>query len=258
MKVNYSLIAIVLCICSINVNAQVSLTLEDKEVKKGDVFEMNVSVAGFEKILGMQFSVGWDDTYLRPIGVENFGLEGLGSDQFGLFENKISVQWSDPSATFEGKDLADSTVLFAIKFRAIEKADSAMVRITEDPALIEFFNSDNVILEVVSDTSLIKITDDSMTSTLDLNQSIPLKIYDNYPNPFTNNTTIQIDAEYPQNASLQIFDQKGVEIQTLNLRLNRGENYIDLSSSLFPESGIYHYQLLTDYYAKTKKLAVLR
>ncbi|MEM9847539.1 MAG: T9SS type A sorting domain-containing protein [Bacteroidota bacterium] len=231
--------------------------IADKEVKKGEVFVMDVSVKGFEKIVGMQFSMAWDDTFLRPIGVENFGLDGLNSDKFGIFESNVGIQWSDPSATFEGISLADSTVIFSIKFRALAQADSAIVRITDSPTLIEIFNSDSDILDVAIDSSVITILDDSMTATSDLSVNTPLALHPSHPNPFANNTTIQIDAAYPQTASLKILDQQGTTIKTLDLRLNGGANFIEIDSSLFPESGIYYYQLLTDYYAKTKKLVVL-
>ncbi|MEM9886399.1 MAG: T9SS type A sorting domain-containing protein [Bacteroidota bacterium] len=258
MKVNFRLIVIVFCMYALNINAQVSLMLEDKEVMKGEVFTVDVSVSGFEKIVGMQFSMAWEEAFLRPIGVENFGLDGLNSDKFGIFEEQVSIQWSDPSATFAGVSLADSTVIFSMQFRALEQADSAMIHITDSPALIEFFNSDDIILEVQTDSSFVKIIDDSMTSTTTIQQDTPLQLHHNSPNPFTENTIIQIDAAHSQETDLRIFDQTGIEIQTLNLRLNRGANFIELNSSLFPESGIYYYQLLTDYYAKTKKLVVVR
>lgn len=253
MKVKITIIAIALSLYSIAINAQVSLILEDQEVEKQEVFTVDVKAKNFQDLLSMQFMMNWDKSVLRLIGVENYGLPDLTERQFGLVEDQLIVMWID--LALEGVSVADSSTLFSVKFRALSAKDSSVVAINgtqETP--IEFIDVNEREVEVVVDSSFITVL--GTTPTRDLGE-LPVKLHPNQPNPFVHTTRIPVDSNYPQEAQLRLFDQKGIHIQTLNLQLSEGKNFIELNNTLFPTSGIYYYQLQTENYAKTHKLEVL-
>jgi len=253
MKVKITLIAIAFSLYSIAINAQVSLILEDKEVQKQEIFTVDVKAESFNDLISMQFMMNWDKSVLRLIGVENYGLPDLTDRQFGLVEDQLIVMWID--LALEGVTVADSSILFSVKFKALAAKDSSIVAVTgTQQTPIEFIDVNEREVEVVPDSSIITVL--GVTPTRDFGE-LPVKLHPNQPNPFVNTTRIPIDANYPQKAQLRLFDQKGVHIKTLNLQLSEGKNFIELKNTLFPSSGIYYYQLQTDNYAKTEKLEVL-
>jgi len=253
MKVKITIIAIALSLYSIAINAQVSLILEDQEVRKEEVFTVDVKAENFQNLLSMQFMMNWDRSVLRLIGVENYGLPDLTERQFGLVEDQLIVMWID--LALEGVSVADSATLFSVKFRALSAKDSSIVAITgSQQTPIEFIDVNEREVEVVADSSFITVL--GATPTRNIGE-LPVKLHPNQPNPFVHTTRIPVDSNYPQEAQLRLFDQKGVHINTLKIQLSEGKNFIELESTLFPTSGIYYYQLQTENYAKTHKLKVL-
>ncbi|MEL6717799.1 MAG: cohesin domain-containing protein, partial [Bacteroidota bacterium] len=119
-----TIIAIALSLCSVAINAQVSLILEDKEVEKGEVFTVDVKAANFTDLISMQFMMNWDKSVLRLIGVENYGLTDLTERQFGLVEDQLIVMWID--LALAGVSVEDSSTLFSVKFRALAAKDSSI------------------------------------------------------------------------------------------------------------------------------------
>ena len=76
----------------------------------------------------------------------------------------------------------------------------------------------------------------------------------NYPNPFTNNTTISFYNTENQNVKLYIYDINGKIIQVLlNTQLNEGKFSVDFNSEAVT-SGIYFCTLKTKNGGITKKL----
>jgi len=255
MKVKFIVILITLASCSLKMNAQVSLILENQTVKEGDIFTADLRASDFKDIVSMQFSLNWNKEEIRLIGVENYGLSDMNESGFGLFEDHLTVRWID--LALEGITVEDSTTLFTVKFKAVAVKDSSMLAITGDPTVIELYYANETEAEVNAGSGIITILDETATSTTALDKIVPLELHENQPNPFNEETIIPIDSNRPQSAELKVFDQDGKTIKTIKLHLSTGRNLIELNSSMFPETGTYYYQLLTDYYATTKKLVLI-
>ncbi|OFX54465.1 MAG: hypothetical protein A2066_17335 [Bacteroidetes bacterium GWB2_41_8] len=76
----------------------------------------------------------------------------------------------------------------------------------------------------------------------------------NYPNPFSDITTIQFQTSSTELVSLEVFDPTGKKVSTLiNEVLPSGIHQADFDGSLFP-GGIYFYQLKVGNYSTTRKM----
>ncbi|NJK82668.1 MAG: hypothetical protein HC912_01490 [Saprospiraceae bacterium] len=104
------IIAMLLITYLAQANAQVTLLTTSHQVEQGQVFTADVKVVGFKDIIGTQFSLVWDSTVLQLIGVENFGLQGVRNDRFGLFNGLIRFAWIDDQLS--GITVNDSTTIF--------------------------------------------------------------------------------------------------------------------------------------------------
>ena len=76
----------------------------------------------------------------------------------------------------------------------------------------------------------------------------------NYPNPFSDLTTIRFQTSSNALVVLDVYDQTGREVSTLiNRELPSGTHQVDFSGSLLPE-GLYFYQLKVGNSLTTRKM----
>lgn len=99
-------------------------------------------------------------------------------------------------------------------------------------------------------------------------QSSSWLLNQNYPNPFSEFTSVEIRVPSQfnvydlSNGALKIFNQLGQEIsdlsEQLRTQIQAGGIRIFIHKSLFPQSGIYYYRLTTPTYWQTKSMMLLR
>ena len=84
------------------------------------------------------------------------------------------------------------------------------------------------------------------------------ELYNNYPNPFNPETTINYSILMPCFVSIKIFNALGNEIKTLlNEEKQAGSYNIEWNADGFP-SGIYFYSLTAGNFRETKKMILLK
>lgn len=117
------------------------------------------------------------------------------------------------------------------------------------PFIVEAIKEQQVIIENQSEQieNLQKQIDDLnflyeiKTSNVENNNS-PI-LYQNIPNPYTNQTTIKYSLPYNSiNSFIKIYNMAGVEVQSIELQNIEGQNYITVDANNL-ESGIYAYTL---------------
>jgi hypothetical protein len=82
--------------------------------------------------------------------------------------------------------------------------------------------------------------------------------FENYPNPFSNETTIKFDLPESSNVSLNVYDQAGRLVRTLaNESMREGSHKYSFAANGLP-SGIYYCNLRAGKYSETRKLQLIR
>ncbi|MBK8551197.1 MAG: T9SS type A sorting domain-containing protein [Ignavibacteria bacterium] len=122
------------------------------------------------------------------------------------------------------------------------------------------FIDNNVGTIVGSNLSILKTTTGGLVDVNLTSSIIPQSfyLYQNYPNPFNPKTKIKFEIPNLSNVKLTIFDMLGKEIKTLiDMSLHAGVYDSEWDGSNFP-SGIYFYRLLTNEFAETKKMILLK
>jgi hypothetical protein len=89
------------------------------------------------------------------------------------------------------------------------------------------------------------------------------RLYQNVPNPFNPRTLISFDLPEPAHVKLTIYNVLGQEVITLaDGRMDGGSHEVDWDGKAANgnrvSSGIYFYRLLTDSFADTKKMVLLK
>ena len=149
-----------------------TLIVGDAGVEAGDTICLPVSVANFNSILGMEFSVDYDPALLQFVQVQNFNLKDLSEASFGLpgvgsnQPGAIKLSWIDLAA--QGVTLADGTVIFEACFVAV---NSGVAQVGFDQsATLEITDSGENILPFFLDEGMVTITGDAVPTefTIDI------------------------------------------------------------------------------------------
>jgi hypothetical protein len=93
-----------------------------------------------------------------------------------------------------------------------------------------------------------------------ITQKIPdhFQLYQNCPNPFNPSTQIKFNIGKSSTVRIIVYDVLGEEVlELLNKKLSPGTYTAEFNGSNYP-SGIYFYELITDYQQETKKMVLLK
>lgn len=223
-------------------SAQVTIFAPVLYQKHGDFVDVDVKGTNFNKIVDMQFTLRWDPGVLEFVEVKNFNLPGLQATNFGLNginSGFLTYVWFD--ATLQGVSLPDSAQVYSVRFLVTgQNGDSSNVVFSDTPTAIEVADSTGVINAVFHD-GLIKI--DMMNDA-----AIPetkTTFYQNFPNPFTDETQIPFELTSPDTVTLSIFDATGKKIYEKGELYNTGIHFVKINNEIIPAEGMYYYRLAT-------------
>lgn len=100
----------------------------------------------------------------------------------------------------------------------------------------------------------------NMVGVEPVNNEIPdeFSLSQNYPNPFNPSTTIKFSLPLQQNVTLKVFDALGRELSSIALgSIGAGTYKYNLNASSFT-SGIYFYRIVTEQFADTRKMVLVK
>ena len=111
-------------------------------VKGGSVL-VPVLVNGFTNINSFQFSLHWTPSVAQFVGVEQFGLSGLGTGNFGTqnaASGTVTVSWDDPSGS--GVTVTNGSAVFALRFNLVgNPGDTTTLLLDGTPTAVEVLNA---------------------------------------------------------------------------------------------------------------------
>ncbi len=246
----YKNLLILLLVCTIGLSLQAqdpTMTLPFITVDESDEFEIEMSVSNFTDLVTMQFTIQWDPTKMTLLEVPYFDLIDLDSTRFGLVsanldEGKLPVSWEDKDLS--GTTVADGTVIFKLRMKAMgNPGDTIPLLFTEDPASIEV--ADITLEEVPSVVENGQVIFENMVGIEPIQKS-NIQSLVNYPNPFTDFTTIEFELQETTNTTLIITDLTGKEIYRNTEKLNSGFHQKKIAAAIFPSTGEYIYYVQTN------------
>jgi len=165
--------------------------LEDRRVQSGDIFDLRLAAA--TPVAGCQF------TFNYP-GFEVLELQpgpGMAADNFAVFNESetLAASWESPGAP--------AAPAFTLRLRA--KTDgqlSELLRLSHRIARPEAYGADLELLDLALRFNGSKV------------QRVGFELFQNQPNPFSENTTIGFYLPEAQKATLRVIDATGRERYT--------------------------------------------
>ncbi|MBK9338670.1 MAG: hypothetical protein IPM98_19925 [Lewinellaceae bacterium] len=129
---------------TINVNPVPELTLTatgPSAVTCGDTITIVIeSTSGFDDLIGLQYSVDWDETQLKYLNHSALTIGGdvpmIGTAN-ALSSGEMTYNWTAPGA---GATLSDGTTILTISMQVLSSTGSATVSLTDTPLAFEVTN----------------------------------------------------------------------------------------------------------------------
>lgn len=229
---------------------------ENYELDPGTVFTANIRIDSFISVGGAGLTIKWDPAVLRYIEVDSVGVvlnefSGI-NEQQAESAGLLGFNWL-ANDLVEGSTLPDSSLFLAVTFEAIGSGgDTTSLQFTDDILPSEFYSVDVSIIPAEYTNASVALSGTSRAFYNSAPERIHL--YPPVPNPFYDNTRIQLDLRDAALTSIQIVDQQGRLLYEDEQFLGSGRQEIPLAKEIFPQSGTYYCLLRSDEFQVTQKL----
>lgn len=124
-----------------------TFTLSDAGINSGNEVCVDVSVADFENIIAMQFSINYDNNLLTFTEATNLSALSLSGANFGDIASVGAVTFSWINPTLEGVFLPDNEIIFSLCFTAnAAQNTTTTISFSGNPTAIEVIDNNDQLL----------------------------------------------------------------------------------------------------------------
>jgi len=209
----------------------------NRSFSTGETLEIPFYLPKGKTVEGYQFTLQYDRNMLEVEEVEH-GLAG--PEQFGFFAEAglLTTHWYRTESVEEGKPL------FTLRIRA--KAEGTLrdaLALNSRITIAEGYEPDGSILQPVLEF-------------VEVDGEFVFALRQNNPNPFQEETIIQVVVPEPVRGQLQIFDAKGQLLQQRTDHYQAGLNAVRITKSGLP-AGVLYYRFVSPTHQATRKMILL-
>ncbi len=155
------------------ISDEFSLNLPTVTAQPNETICLDVTVAGFKDIAGLQYSMNWNPAVLRFSEVKNinpnftdFSDTNIGTSEVDM--GSIRVQWNDFTAS--GVTLNDGTTIYQICFDVIgTSGQNSIIEFANSPVNIEVIDLNNGLVDFNQTRGQVNIFGDPLPSDCDAN-----------------------------------------------------------------------------------------
>ncbi len=225
-------------------NEALSFELTDQTFVAGETVEVTFKAKDFKEVLGYQFELLFEADVVDYHSFKQEAITSLSEDNLGLTQiNKGKLRTSWDEAT--GVTLADGKALFSLTFKAKKAGKLSEVLQLSNRFAPELYSN----IEEIYDLEL------NFNQTAIITNSVEL--FQNQPNPFNEQTTIQFTLPSPQPATLTIYDVNGKVVKQYAAEYTKGQHSVIIERADLPTVGLMYYSLETISDKIVKKMILL-
>jgi hypothetical protein len=212
------------------------------ELAENQEYRIPFTVHDLTGIEGFQFTISFDKSALRLSDII-YGIAGPAN--FGTHrvdEGILTTSWNPADAVVEEEE----PVLFTLVFQALKN------QLLEDYLTL---NGSHTKAEAYNEYGELMEVELAITTGDDFNR--PFELFQNAPNPFSEETVIPFYMPSSGEAILNIQDASGKQLMVIEQQFDRGMNNITLRKADLPATGIMYYTLITAENKATRKMIVV-
>lgn len=214
-------------------NGNLLLEVEDLELKAGFVYNIPFKAKDLKAIQGYQFTVDFNTNALQLKEALPGAPITMGDNNFGLthaVKGKLTTSWENAGAI----QTDEETLLFTLVFEAQTTTNlSETIDITSAITTAEAYNEADELLDVA-----IQFTNQLTTKNL--------RLFQNRPNPFRNQTIISFNLPKSTEGIIAIHDINGQLLKSYYGKYAQGYNEVTVDlSDIHTQTGVLYYHLTT-------------
>ncbi len=224
-------------------NSTLSLAVVDQDMVRGEQVRIPVYADNMNDIAGFQHTLNFDATAMTLVSVEagELNITDENVAYYNANNGSIAISWNEIDGVYADSD----AVLFELVFDVNQNTTLAKnLYINSGMTKAEAYTSDLDILNV------------------DLNirgiESTEFVLYQNVPNPFSNNTEIQFSLPEGGDVTFSVYDLNGREILRETNTYTKGSNTITLNGDKLQSTSVMYYTLESAYGTASKKMIQIR
>jgi len=218
-------------------NGIIELQANASTLKAGEISRIPISAQDFIELAGLQFTLSPTNSNVKILGINGVAINNINEDNYFINEaGVLTFSWNGE------QNLNKEDVLFEIEVEANRDVEA------------------NKVFEITSELTAAEAYDASLAIrplALNFNEgtvSNQFTLYQNNPNPFSNTTMIRFNLTKASNAQLVIYDLSGKKVLVKNMGCEAGYHSFEINNSELSHSGIYQYQISTDFGVETRKM----
>ena len=216
--------------------------VSNQKFEKGNQVEVEFTSDNFDEILGYQSTIHFDEKVLKLADI--IAGKAMSEKDFGMtFLDKgiLTTSWHAPTE----KSFASDEVLFTLVFNTKEAGEVAS-SIWMDGSLTaaEAYQKDGNPLGVKLETR-------------GVSQDAQVQLFQNEPNPFSNQTVIKFFLPTASEATISITDVSGKVVRTIKNRYDAGMNQEILNKADLPSQSVFYYRMQTEDFIGVKKMLLI-
>ncbi len=220
-------------------NNELLLTFEDQQLTAGTSYELVLHTESAAELLGMQLSLGFDQTAIELEGVSSELLSDLSADHYTVKDGSLRLSWNHDRAV----DVTANASLLRIRFHALRNAGLAELIYLDRTVEAEAYNAQEVTSDIRIDLGNAEVIADG-----------GFELFQNRPNPFSSETTIPLYIDKDGEVTLTVFDMLGRSLLVKRSEMGAGYHEIRLTAQDLPQTGTLFYQVETAEGILTKEM----
>ena len=212
------------------------LSIEENAFKQGDLLNVPIKLTRDFLVEGLQFSMEYERKHLRLLNIT--GEMELSSEHYSTNNGLLTFSWTNP----ESLPFKEEEMILNLQFRA-----------TKDGLLSEALALVHQQIQPIiytADEGNIPFSFDWIISSTPITE---FQAFDNYPNPFVEQTNISFLLPQNSRITLSVFDNNGRTILSKQQGFDAGKQTIQIGRTL-PTAGLYFYRLESEFGVVTGRM----
>jgi len=228
-------------------------TVQDQLLEQDATYTVEFRAGNFDELLALQFGLSFNPATIQFLDIETIPGSPIQAGNFGLF-NVATGEIRAMLAMTQSTSLPNGTPAFRIRFKALQGGQklSEVLNLNNSVLLGEAYLSDftpgpvNLVYEGI------------VTGTVDPTAAATLRLLQNRPNPFKDNTSIGFILPDDCEAQIRVFDVSGRLVTEQKAWYPKGYNEMQFRLGDYAGDGMLYYELVTPFGILSKKMVLVR
>jgi len=224
---------------------ELQLQVANRSFQYGEEFTIDLMGSSEEDVAGFQFTLDFDERILELLDYQAGDIPGITEENFAFIDRHKGILTASWNVMREKSWPSGSSLLIRLRFRARKSSELIhALQMAPKPTIPEAYTHEGDLLEM-------NLAFREGSRTIDLGG---YQLFQNYPNPFQQTTTIGFTLPRSQEVSLSVSDVTGRIVWQTRGMFPRGLNEVPVYGQANWSDGVYFCKMETESFTDVRKM----